>query len=334
MKQKVLIITHSEDNPSTTLVANYLEEWGAEVVRFDVDTYPLQTSVSSAYWGGQWHVYIQTETKRYTISDITACWYRRGYNLGKGLEQLLEKKFIGSVMGEIQHTIWGMVESFPCYQFGRVSAYRRMDSKEEQLKIASKIGLRIPQTLITNEPEEVKRFLEKCPNGVVAKMQTGFAIYEEGVEQVVFTNVLNADDLTKLDSLRYCPMQFQEKIEKETELRVTIVGNKIFAFEVDSQKLETASVDWRREGVKLIDDWMPCTLPESVSSNLLKLMEVYQVDYGAIDLIKGKDGEFYFLEINAAGEYFWLDKLCEGAISKQIAQVLLGKDYRRGKPAY
>lgn len=334
MDQKILIITHSEDNPSTALVAEQLQKFGAQVIRFDVDTYPLKTTISSTLSDDRWKVLLHNEEGSHDLSDITALWYRRGYNLGKGLHEVLEKKFTGPVFGEIQHTIWGMVESFPCYQFGRVSAYRRMDSKEEQLKIAHKIGLSIPKTCITNDPEAARNFVQQCPEGAIVKMQSGFAIYEKGVEQVVFTNVLTEKDIAHIDNLRYCPMQFQEKIAKETELRVTIVGDKVFAFEVDSQKLKTASVDWRREGVKLIEDWKACTLPEEIASKLLQLMDVYQVDYGAIDLIKSPEGVYYFLEINAAGEYFWLDKLCDGAISKQIARVLLQQDFRRGKAAY
>ena len=53
------------------------------------------------------------------------------------------------------------------------------------------------------------------------------------------------------------------------------------------------------------------------------------MNYGAIDLILTPEDEYYFLEINAAGEYFWLDKLCDNQISKQIAGVLLGNVDRR-----
>src|SRR5690606_6768334 len=204
----------------------------------------------------------------------------------------------------------------------------------EQLKIAASIGLSIPDTCITNDPDAARAFVSRCSAGAIVKMQRGFALYEDGVEQVVFTNVLDEQHLEQIDTLRYCPMQFQEKIEKEKELRVTIVGDKVFAFEIDSQKLENAKVDWRREGAELIDDWKPCELPVEVESKLLRLMDVYGVDYGAIDLIRNPQGLYYFLEINAAGEYFWLDRLCDGAISRQMAAVLAGKAPRRGRSEY
>ncbi len=58
-------------------------------------------------------------------------------------------------------------------------------------------------------------------------------------------------------------------------------------------------------------------------------MDVYGLNYGAIDLILSPEGQYYFLEVNAAGEFFWLDKICDHAISRQIAHVLLGKASRR-----
>jgi glutathione synthase/RimK-type ligase-like ATP-grasp enzyme len=59
-------------------------------------------------------------------------------------------------------------------------------------------------------------------------------------------------------------------------------------------------------------------------------LDVYHVDYGAIDIIVSPEDEYYFIEINAAGEFFWLDNLTEGnLISKSIADVLCDKAPRR-----
>nr|WP_232816075.1 MvdD family ATP-grasp ribosomal peptide maturase [Chryseobacterium capnotolerans] len=263
------------------------------------------------------------------MDDISAVWYRRAYNIGKGLKDEMEAKFYSAAMGEIRNTLFGFFESIDVYSLGKPSVYRRLDSKEEQLKIAQKIGLTIPETCLTNNPEEAKQFILKHQD-VVAKMQTGFAIYEDGVENVVFTNVVSEDKLEELDSLLYCPMQFQKMIQKKKELRVTIVGRDIYAFEVDSQQFEDAKVDWRKDGVNLLDKWSQTELPADVKEKLLELLDVYNVDYGAIDIIVSPEDEYYFIEINAAGEFFWLDNLTEGnLISKSIADVLCDKVPRR-----
>ena len=64
-------------------------------------------------------------------------------------------------------------------------------------------------------------------------------------------------------------------------------------------------------------------------------MDMYEVNYGAIDIIVTPDDDYYFLEINSAGEFFWLDRLLEdNPISEQIAKVLLGKANRRYTPVF
>ncbi|MDR6920601.1 MvdD family ATP-grasp ribosomal peptide maturase [Chryseobacterium sp. 2987] len=326
---KILIITHTADNFSIEKVTEYIEKNGCEVIRFDVDLYPLQNKLTTSFQDGEWVSILETPDAKYRLDDIAAVWYRRAYNMGHGLREEMDPKFFGAAMGEIRNTLFGFLESIDTYALGKPSVYRRLDSKEEQLKIADKIGLKIPESCITNNPEEAKKFILKHQN-VVAKMQTGFAIYEDGVECVVFTNVVSEDKLDELDSLLYCPMQFQKKIEKKKELRVTVVGRDVYTFEIDSQQSEEAKIDWRKDGVNLIKKWERTELPADIEAKILELLDVYNVDYGAIDIIVSPEDEYYFIEINAAGEFFWLDNLTEGhLISKSIADVLCDKAPRR-----
>lgn len=326
---KILIITHTADNFSIEKVTEYIDKNNCEVIRFNVDDYPLKNKLTTSFQDGEWITTLETPEKKYRLDDISAVWYRRAYNIGNGLKEELDSKFYGAAMGEIRNTLFGFIESVEVYSLGKPGVYRRLDSKEEQLKVADKIGLKIPETCLTNDPEEARKFIVKHQN-VIAKMQTGFAIYEDGVESVVFTNVINEDKLEELDTLLYCPMQFQKKIEKKKELRVTIVGRDVYAFEIDSQQSEAAKIDWRKDGVNLIDKWILTELPTDVEAKLLELLDVYHVDYGAIDIIVSPEDEYYFIEINAAGEFFWLDNLTEGnLISKSIADLLCDKAPRR-----
>lgn len=332
--QKILIITHSEDNASIATVSAFIEETGAEVIRFNVNEYPTKYRLSSLFENGKWTTALDTGTTLWSLHDVTAVWYRRSHHLAKGLDTILDHTFLPSAQKEIRRTFFGMLESMPCFQIDRFSTYRRLDSKEEQMKIASSIGLLVPDTCITNDPEAAKRFVRKHPDGVIAKMQSSFAIYQNGMEHVVFTNIVSEQDLENIDTLQYCPMQFQEKLEKSCELRVTIVGDAVFTYAIDSGKTLHARVDWRREGNTLLNEWKPYKLPRDVRKKLLRLMDIYHINYGAIDIIVTPEQEYYFLEINAAGEYLWLDRLAQGAISRHLAEVLTGRAYRRYTPLF
>lgn len=328
-KKKVLIITHSQDNHSVDTVIACIRAAGGEVIRFDADRYPLQYMLSTFYQENRWGVFLETGSAVHDLETVTAVWLRRSYDLGKGLDNTLEREFVNPAMAELKRTFFGMLEALPCFKMERYSTYRRLDSKEEQLRKAVKHGLRIPPTCISNNPAFVKDFASQLEEPVITKMQTSFAIHRGKEEHVVFTGDVSNDHLQDIDTLRYCPMTFQQKLEKKLELRVTIVGREIFAFSIDSQLNENARTGWRKEGRPLVTDWKPYELPSIMRAKLLAFMDDYQLNYGAIDLVLTADDEYFFLEINAAGEYFWLDKLCNNAISQQIAALLLGFVPRR-----
>ena len=79
----------------------------------------------------------------------------------------------------------------------------------------------------------------------------------------------------------------------------------------------------------MIDQWFEYPLPAQLEQKLLRLMDHLRLNYGAIDLILHPDGTFYFLEINPAGEFMWLQKAPGFPIGEQLAKVLMGTAWRR-----
>ena len=328
-KKKVLIITYSKDNICIDTVSRFIKEAGGQPIRFDVDRYPMEHSLTTIYDKGKWQVWLDTGDAVHNLQDVISVWNRRSFNLGSGLKEVMDPEYLNATMKEVQRTLYGMVEALPCFHMERYSVYRRLDSKEEQLRVAVKHGLLVPPTCISNSPDLVKRFVSERKAPVITKMQSSFAVYKEDEEHVVFTSEVAPDHLEDMDGLSLCPMTFQERLDKKLELRVTIVGKKIFTFSIDSQRVSNAQVDWRKEGSAMINDWQPYELPAEIEGKLLAFMDDYKLNYGAIDLILTPRDEYYFLEVNAAGEYFWLDRLCDNAISRQIADVLLRNAYAR-----
>src|SRR5690606_17246902 len=125
---------------------------------------------------------------------------------------------------------------------------------------------------------------------------------------VVFTNDVTREDLEDLDGLRFSPMTFQEKVDKALELRVTVVGERVFTAAVDSQRRDVTALDWRRDGVGLLRSWTHYELPPDVEQKLLALVSELGLNYAASDFIVTPDGRHVFLEVNAVGEFFWLQE--------------------------
>ncbi len=322
----VLIITYSEDNESISLVTNAIEARGGKVFRFDTDRFPTELHLDIYYGKDNERVILRDRDRVLDFNKVSSVWYRR-VAIGAKIPQTMESQFRKASIGESRATIGGAIASIRGFHLDRLPNIRFSENKQLQLQVAREIGLDTPRTLTTNNPEAVKQFIRECEGGMISKMLSSFAIYDDrGRENVVFTNPVKDVDLEDLDGLRFCPMTFQEKLAKKLELRTTIVGKNIFTAAVDSQALDKAQFDWRRQGLALIDAWQAYQLPSQIEEKLLKLMSYFGLNYGAIDIILTPDDRLVFLEVNPCGEFFWLEK-CPGLpISGAIAEVLLSQE--------
>jgi len=323
----VLIVTHSQDNESIPLVIKAIQEQGGKAFRFDTDRFPTEVKLDIQYGKGTERLILTSEQEKLDLREVAAVWYRRIW-IGGRIPTTMDAQLRDASIKESRATVQGMIASLKGFHLDPVPNIRRADNKQLQLQVAQELGLDTPRTLITNNPQAVREFAKECEEGMITKMLSSFAIYEEGKEKVVFTNPVAPEDLENLDGLRFCPMTFQEKVPKALELRTIIVGKRVFTASIDSQSSEGARNDWRRRGVALLEDWKLYNLPQAVEEKLLKLMEHFGLNYGALDLILTPDGRHVFLEVNPVGEFFWLER-CPGLpISKAIADILLSQSQK------
>lgn len=322
MTRTVLIVSKSNDNESVALVSAALEARGARAFRLDTDRFP--TEVRLALHQPRKRGTLRTPAGELALGDVGAVWYRRSA-IGAALPDDMDRQHRAAAVEESRVTLQGMLESLDCFLMDRISTVRAAEHKPRQLELASGLGLDVPRTLATNDPDAVRAFWDGCGGRVVVKALSSFAIHDEaGREQVVFTSPLGAEDLEHLDQLALSPMTFQEHLAKNVELRVTLIGGRVFAAAVDSQALERARVDWRKEGNRLMNAWAPYALPRDVEDRLLQLAARLGLSYGAADIVVTPDGRHVFLEINPAGEWFWLDDVFgPRALSTAIAETLL-----------
>jgi MvdD family ATP-grasp ribosomal peptide maturase len=318
----VLIITHTQDNESISLVMKAIAERGDEAFRFNTDRFPTEAQLDIYYGKGRERLILRDENQKLDLNEVSAVWYRR-IAMGSRIPQTMDGQLRQACVGESRAMVQGAIASIKGFHLDPLQNIRRAENKQLQLQIARELCLDIPRTLTTNNPQAVREFAQECDQGMVTKMLSSFAIYDEqGQEKVVFTNPVKPEDLENMDGLRFCPMTFQEKIPKALELRTIIVGKRVLTAAVDSQALEKAQTDWRRQGIALMNAWQPYNLPQDVEQKLLGLMANLGLNYGAIDIILTPDGQHIFLEVNPVGEFFWLERSPGLPISSAIAELL------------
>lgn len=323
----ILIVTHSDDNDSVARVIEALARKGGHAIRFDTDRYPTGVRLT-AYYGATDHLTLTTDEGEFDLREVTAVWHRR-LNFGAQIPASLDKQLRYASLGETSAAAHGMLASLKAFRMDDVRHIRHAEHKQLQLQVARELGLDTPRTLTTNDPAAVRAFAKSCEDGMITKMLSSFAIYEEGQELVVFTNPVKPEDLADLSGLSLCPATFQELLPKALEIRATVVGRRVMSAAVDSQISARAEHDWRRDGVRMIQDWRPYQLPLEVEEKILRLMDHFSLNYGAIDIILTPDGRHVFLELNPCGEFFWLERTPGLPISDAIADVLLGHAPRR-----
>jgi glutathione synthase/RimK-type ligase-like ATP-grasp enzyme len=331
-RMRALIVTKSNDNESVEYVSRALERRGAKPFRLDTDRFPTEVKARIRIEDGRAEAQLESAGDVIDTSEIAGAWHRR-LEIGAKIPTTMDKRLRMPSVEESRRVLFGLLASLACPVVDRWRVLRHAEQKQLQLEIARKVGLEIPRTLVTNDPAAAREFWDACRGNVITKMMTGFAVMDEGREKVVFTTPLKEADLGALDQLSLCPMTFQEKLEKALELRVTIVGERVFAASIDSSQMERSKTDWRREGFALISSWKPYALPADVEKGLLALMDTFALNYGAIDVIVTPEGKHVFLEVNPAGEFFWLERESGMPISEAIADVMLGRAKGRTGPA-
>ncbi len=324
----ILLVTHARDNESVELVTRALAQRGERAYRLDTDLYPTEIRLSLSEEEQSGPGRIDGPAGPLDLSEVTAVWYRRNA-IGAGIPADLDPQLRAPSIEESRRMVFGMLAALEVLTVDRLETIRRAEHKPLQLRLARRLGLDVPRTLSTNDPEAVRAFARGAPGGIITKMMTSFAVHRDGVENVVFTNPIGDADLADLDGLDLCPMTFQDRIEKALELRVTVVGRRLFAASIDSQSSPRARHDWRRDGAAMVADWRPYELPAEVAARTLALLDRLDLTYGACDFIVTPDGRHVFLEVNPSGEFMWLVRHAGLPIDEALADVLSGRAPRR-----
>lgn len=325
MRKTVVMVTYSGDMTGMlTELRAHIQARGARALRFDTDRFPLDSQVQFGQESDGETILIRDSDGQVRLTADDAIWYRRA-RWAATLPHAMDKQLRSACVMESEALLRGVMAAAPCFVLDPPERVQRNGHKPQQQRLARQVGLATPRTLMTNDPQAARDFIASCPRGAVAKMLSAFAIYgEQNEEQVVFTTALSPAHIRQLDGLRYAPMVFQERIEKRLELRVTVIGNHIFAAAVDSARIAGAEVDWRQRGVTLLQSWKPYKLPADTERQIGEYMCRLGVQYSAIDILVEPSGRHVFLEANPVGECFWLQG-CEPhfPLSQALADVLL-----------
>ena len=317
----VLLLTHSGDFFTVERVAEAVARRGARPFRLDTDLFPEELRISSGLGSRETDYSVEAGGESLRASEVRAVWARKLWmpRLDERLDERLRAMCVRESAAALEGFLDGLHEARWVNQPARE---REAENKLRQLRVAAEVNLRVPRTLVTNDPARARKFYEELGGAVVAKLLRPLSVSMNEAPYFVYTSEVKACDLKDAEALRHCPMVFQERVEKEIELRVAYVGGKFFAGAIDAAGSARGATDWRRAEVGEVS-WEHAELPRALAAPLASLMSRLGLAYGAIDLIRTPSGEHVFLEVNPGGEWGMLEHDLGLPISEAIAEELL-----------
>ena len=345
---KILLLTHPDDVHAQA-VEYWLKEFGADYTYFNYELFPRQAEIAYHFTRQRTNFTIDFDGQTLSLGDLTAVWLRRAGlpspdpNLSKDVQRYAfneSKALLDNLSLLTPKAFW----------LSSLYAIRIADNKPYQMAQAHKVGFLIPETVFTNNPATLMGLDPEYDTLVLKPVhrselnltlswpqkllqmfsKLGKKHYFQGSQQSVQyynsiftpTHFLNRNQLSDvIDSLAICPVCIQEHIKPAYELRVTVVGNDVFACKIKMPDSRKGEVDWRMSNED--NEYTAYSLSKDLEYRCINLIKELGLSFGCIDLIVNHEGLVYFLECNPNGQWLWVENAIGCQISKSIATLLL-----------
>lgn len=197
-----------------------------------------------------------------------------------------------------------------------LAAVRITSNKLLQIKAARLAGLRTPRAIVSNDVDEIYRFLSEVGSACVKPYYTYGWKTEEGIRQAV-TARLSLENIEDPASLTIAPNIYQEFINKKAEYRITIFAGFHAAVKIRSDSLKgAANVDWRADP-SYLDSIQATSVPDHLVHRCREILDRLGLRFGTFDIAETIEGEFVFFEVNEAGQWLWKELHCPDCIILQ-----------------
>jgi glutathione synthase/RimK-type ligase-like ATP-grasp enzyme len=259
------------------------------------------------------------------LSSVGAVWYRKPtplrdllFPVAEAYREYVEDSytyFTNALKASFQDAFW------LCDYYAILKA----SNKPWQMQVASRLGFTVPDTLITSSVSAAERFIDSHEK-VIVKTLAPAGPMVNGTTLMVTTRLTSADK-KDLKGLHLAPSIFQVEIDTEFEIRVTVVGEEIFAAAIKDKGIDDMEFirDWRATHLIGRARFVPYKLSSQLADKCLRLVKAMKLEFGAIDLIMDKKGVIWFLEINPNGQWAFVEEETKQPIGRAIANLLVAR---------
>ena len=320
----MILIIAIRDDAHTDAVIVELENKKADYIV--LDTYDLWETVDiyELIGGADNPHYLYIAGGKIDVRDIHTVWHRRTRQPISPSSSAIDGR-IDTVHQKRTYLEALYLQLVDAFWVNPLYAAIGASSKPYQLEVARRIGLNIPRTLITNQATTAIKFAQETDSDIAYKTLSGYGKTTDANEDLgIYTNRITLSSIVeRADSISLCPCLFQKYIDKEIEVRVTVMGSKLFALAIYSQRSSSTVVDYRRD--LLVPLYEPHELPEHMKQKIMLFMKMLGLVFGCLDFIVSSDGRYIFLEINPYGQWLWVERVSKMSLVPEFVSLLMDK---------
>lgn len=315
----VLVLAEQTDTP-VDMVITELALRGVPVFRADTGWFPSQLVLNARLDEyGTWAGELRTEHRRVDLAEIRSIWSRGpgAFRFTAGMTDAARTY----AHREARLGLGGVLADLDTRWVNHPNRSADSSYKPVQLATAARCGLTTAPTVITNDPEAVRRLAWDCPGGIVQKSLGPNTIAEGDRIEVAFTRRLESADLEDLSAVELTATQVQAWVDKKHEARVIMVGDQMFTILIHAGS-PASHVDWRADYKSLNYEWIET--PSDVAKSLRGYVDRLGLAYAAVDFAIDRNDRWVFLESNSAGQYYWLEAHTGAPITSALCDLLAG----------
>lgn len=203
----------------------------------------------------------------------------------------------------------GLFESFlmltPARWVNGWSGFAMHQTKPVQFARVARLGVPVPATLVTNDPEALTRFAEGYLRCIVKPVQGGDHAIELTSRHLAPQN---------LASLRFAPITIQEEIDG-TNVRAFVAGSRVLGCEIRARTLDYRDDDEARV--------VPHDLPPAIQEQSVRVARALDLLWTGIDYRLTPDGRYVFLEANPSPMFMGFEQQSGVPLTAALLDLLL-----------